>query len=83
MKYSYEINKDNSVNISVVGEPQPFAYQPHYPNGESWNAAQAEAWAKQVILSLTDPLADLPGDDSANPTKPRPVVDEPIVTIEP
>lgn len=73
MEYNYTLNKDNSVSVFTTGDDVPFAWQPNYPNGESWDATQAEAWAKQVILSLIDPLADLPGDDSARPTKPRPV----------
>lgn len=71
----YEI-VDGVVLIYEGENEVPFIRQPAYPNGAPWGAGQAEAWAEQVILSLTDPTADLAGDSPDEPTKPRPVPEE-------
>lgn len=76
----YEI-VDGVVLIYEGENEVPFLRQPTYPDGSAWGEGQAEAWAEQVILSLTDPTADLAGDSPDAPTKPRPVLEE-VVELE-
>ena len=71
----YEII-DGAVLIYEGENEVPFIRQPFWPDGSEWAEGQAEAWAAQVILSLTDPEADLAGDSPDAPTKPRPVPEE-------
>ena len=71
----YEI-KDGAVYIFDAQSDIPFIYQPHWPNGQDWADGEAEAWAAQVILALTDPDADDAGDSPEQPTKPKIVHDE-------
>lgn len=71
----YEI-VDGAVLIFEGDNETPFMFQPFWPDGSEWAEGQAEAWAEQVILSLTDPTADLAGDSPDAPTKPRIVLEE-------
>ena len=50
---------------------QPFLKQPTWPDGTPWGKGEAKAWAEQLILSLTDPTADLAGPSPDMPTEPR------------
>lgn len=54
----------------------PFLRQPTWPNGDAWEPGEAEAWAEQTILALTDPTAELAGPDRENHPQPRPVIEE-------
>lgn len=78
----YEI-VDGAVLIYEGDNETPFMFQPTFPDGSAWGEGQAEAWAKQVILSLTDPTADLPGDSPDAPTKPRPAPEQEPEVVEP
>ena len=78
----YEII-DGIVFIYDADSKIPFIRQPNWPSGDAWAKSEAEAWAKQVILSLTDPTADLAGSSPDKPIEPRPVLEEQTLTIEP
>jgi hypothetical protein len=80
--FYFEIAADKSVAIFDGVNPEPFVIQPTWPNGSEWGAGEAESWAEQMILSLTDLTADLPGDDRENPTKVRPLPDEEVEILE-
>jgi len=49
----YEINKDTfAVNIYDGINPEPFWYQPDYPNTDPFDSfEEAEAWAKLAVKS--------------------------------
>jgi hypothetical protein len=49
----YEINESTfAVNIYDEINPEPFWYQPHYPNGDAFDSyAEAEEWAKAAMES--------------------------------
>ena len=53
--------------------PEPFLHQPAWPDGTAWkNEAQARAWFDVLVTSLTDPTADLAGDNPKNHPIKRP-----------
>lgn len=56
----------------------PFLKQPTWPNGDAWKKGEAEAWATQMILALTDPTADLAGPSRDHHPEPRPVEEPPV-----
>jgi len=66
----YEI-VDGEVLIYEGENEVPFLRQPTFPDGSPWGAGQAEAWAEQAILAMTDPDADDAGDSPDAPTKPK------------
>jgi hypothetical protein len=78
----YEI-VDGAVLIYEGDNEAPFMFQPTWPDGSAWAEGEAEAWAAQVILSLTDPTSELPGDSPDAPTKPRPEPEEEVEVVEP
>jgi hypothetical protein len=78
----YEI-VDGAVLIFEGENEAPFMLQPTWPDGSAWAEGEAEAWAAQVILSLTDPTSELPGDSPDAPTKPRPAPEEEVEVVEP
>lgn len=49
----YEINPENyAINIYDGRNPEPFWYQPHYPNNDPFDSyEEAEEWAKLAVLS--------------------------------
>lgn len=49
----YEINAETfAVNIYDGINPEPFWYQPDYPNGDKFDSVEeAEAWAKLAVKS--------------------------------
>lgn len=75
MEYRYEIDADGSLWVYDSLNPEPFLFQPTWPHGASWGKGEAKKWAEQLILSMTDLTADLPGDSPDRPTNPRPVED--------
>lgn len=72
----YELDTDGAVLIFMGESDIPFILQPSWPDQTAWGKGEAEAWATQFILAATDLTADLPGDNPAQPRKPRPVVVE-------
>lgn len=83
MAFSFEILKDNTVNILEDGEVR--LVQSTWPDGTAWkDSAEAKSWAEQSILALTDPTADFAGPSPSRPTIARPVevVEEPAVIEE-
>lgn len=74
--FYFEIEESGAVVIFDGVNPEPFVRQPSWANGTEWSGDEASKWAEQVILSLTDPTADLAGDSPDEPTKPRPVPEE-------
>jgi hypothetical protein len=74
--YTFSIDEHGAVWFFDGVNPEPFMWQPNWPDGTEWADGEAEAWAKQTILALTDPDADYAGDNPANPTKPRVVPED-------
>lgn len=83
LNYSYEIDENGAVWIYDGVNPEPFMHQPTWPNNTPWKEGEASKWADQVILSLTDSEADLPGDSPEEPTRkrPAPIVAEAVEII--
>ena len=67
---------DGVVHIFEADRDVPFLKQPTWPNGDAWEEGEAEAWAEQMILALTDTTADLAGPDRENHPEPRPIPEE-------
>jgi hypothetical protein len=68
----YEINSSLEVRIWYEDGEAPNIYQPTWPDGTPWaSKKEAEAWAKQSILSIQDPTADYPGVSPSQPVIPR------------
>ena len=62
---------DGAACLFENGNDVPFVKQPHWPNGTPWAEGEAETWAEQALLALTDPDADDAGDTPDAPTKPK------------
>lgn len=73
--HTYKIIDDNfTIELFDGVQTEPYIRQPNWPDGTPWaSATEAENWAKQHILSLTDETAELAGISPAQPTLPRPV----------
>jgi hypothetical protein len=72
MKFRYEIDKNNAVWIYADSNKVASVFQPDWPDATPWaNKAEAEAWAKAWILSMTDPTAPFAGNSPDRPTEPR------------
>jgi hypothetical protein len=65
-KYKYTIDADG-VKIFENDATAPFLLQPNWPDGQAWAEGEAEAWATQKILELTDATADFAGHNPDNP----------------
>lgn len=81
----YELDTEGAALIFLPDGDIPFMFQPHWPDQTPWADGEAVAWAEQFIMAATDETADLPGDNPAQPTKPRPVIVEdetPELTVE-
>jgi hypothetical protein len=74
MDYEFKLDENGAVSIYDKGDTIPFCFQPNWPSGEAWGTGEAEAWARQLILSLSDDTEELAGDTPSQPTKPRPTV---------
>jgi hypothetical protein len=72
---NYEI-VDGVLFIYEQNRDVPFIKQPTWPCGDEWADGEAEAWAEQTILALTDPTADLAGPSRDYPTEKRPIYEE-------
>lgn len=70
-KFTFKLDADGSVIIYDGINPEPAIYQPNWPDGTEWADGEAEAWAKQFIISQEDETAELAGDNPAQPTKER------------
>jgi hypothetical protein len=80
MKFRYEIDKNNAVWIYADSNKVASVFQPDWPDTTPWaNKAEAETWAKNWILAVTDETAALPGNNPSEPTVPRSVPVEPAV----
>jgi hypothetical protein len=73
MALTYEIDAEGVALIFFEGSDKPSIIQPCWPDNTSFAEGEAQAWAEQYVLFATDPTAEMPGDNPANPTKPRPV----------
>ena len=62
------------VKIFEEGQDVPFLLQPNWADGDAWEEGEAESWAAQKVLELTDPTADLAGSNRDNHPRPRPEV---------
>jgi len=78
--FYFEIDEDGAVLIFDGVNELPFVKQPNWPAGQAWGAGEAEAWAEQLILSLTDETADYAGNSPDEPTIARPpvIIEEPV-----
>lgn len=53
-----KIDSDFAVSIFDDGADVPFLFQPHYPNGDSFDSVdEAQKWADLQIASITDSKA--------------------------
>lgn len=51
----YEIDENNAVRIWDDMNPEPFWFQPTYPNGDTFDTSrEAEAWALLAMASQSD-----------------------------
>jgi hypothetical protein len=74
-EFSFNIDAAGVLRLFDGVNAEPFVIQPNWPNGQAWADGEAEAWAEQLILALTDVDADDAGDSPDAPTKPK-YVDE-------
>jgi len=82
-RYSYLIDKNNAISFFDAENPNendaPFMFQPDWPDTTPWSSViEASRWADQLILSLEDDSADLPGWNPEMPTIER-VIEEPVI----
>lgn len=54
MNITYTIDENNAVSIFDGINPEPFIYQPHYPDGSEFTTETAQAWAEEFIIEWTD-----------------------------
>lgn len=73
----YEIDEQNAVHMWDDINPEPFLYQPHYPNGDSFDTKEeAEIWAKYKLDELTiEEAPEAPIGKNLLPT-PKPTKEE-------
>lgn len=73
----YEIDDKNAVNIYDGINPEPFWFQPHYPNGDSFDTKEeAETWAKLAVASHTEETAPFPPNGKGLEGLPKPTKEE-------
>ena len=72
-KYKFVIDEDG-VKFFADADTIPFLLQPNWPDGDAWETGEAESWAAQKLLELTDADADLPGNNRDNHPRPRPTL---------
>jgi hypothetical protein len=72
--YTYEIDEDGAVSISVEGQEAPMIFQPTWPDGTAWaSEEEASEWAQTYISSLTDPDYEFTvGFGPEEPKRPKP-----------
>jgi hypothetical protein len=71
-KYKFVIDADG-VKFFANGDAVPFLLQPTWPNGDAWESGEAQSWAAQKLLELTDADADLAGNNRDEHPRARPV----------
>jgi hypothetical protein len=71
-KYKYTIDVEG-VKFFADADTVPFLLQPNWPNGDAWESGEAESWAAQKLLELTDADADLAGNSRDDHPRARPV----------
>lgn len=77
MTIYYEIDSKNAVNIYDGINPEPFWYQPHYPNQDAFDTKEeAEEWAKLAVASHTDETAPFPPNGKGLEGLPKPTKEE-------
>jgi hypothetical protein len=73
----YEIDENNAVKIYDGINPEPFWYQPHYPNEDAFDSKEeATAWAELAMASQTDETAPFPPNGKGLEGLPRPTKEE-------
>lgn len=72
--YTYIIDDAGALWFYDGINPEPFMYQPTWPNSTPWGKGEAKKWAEQAILSLTDHAADFAGDSPEQPLIQRQLV---------
>lgn len=80
MDYRYEIDADGALWFYDDVNPEPFMFQPTWPDLTPWGKGEAKKWAEVLITSLTDETADLPGNNPDEPTRKREL---PVIEVEP
>lgn len=78
MSVRYELEEGtNAVKVFYGDSEVPSLYQPHWPNGEIWaDAAEADAWAKLYIASVTDESAPYAPNARGEEGAPKPTPEE-------
>jgi hypothetical protein len=75
--FTYEIDDSNAIHMWDGVNPEPFLFQPHWPDSTPWaDRAEAQAWAEAKVAELTDDTAPWAGFTPSQPTIPRPTVQE-------
>lgn len=74
-KYSYVIDDAGAVKAFETGSDVPFLFQPAWPDGSPFLAGEAKKFGDQLLLSLTDATADLPGNNASDHPLKRPDLD--------
>lgn len=73
----YEIDENNIVRMWDDINVEPFLYQPHYPNGDSFDSKEeAEIWAKYKLEELTIKEAPEAPIGKNFPPTPKPTPEE-------
>lgn len=73
----YEIDENNAVKIYDGVNPEPFWFQPHYPNEEAFDTREeAQAWAELALASQTSETAPFPPNEKGGNPIPKPTKEE-------
>jgi hypothetical protein len=72
-KYRFVVDADG-VKFFADADTIPFLLQPNWPNGDAWETGEAESWAGQKLLELTDVDADLAGNSRDQHPRARPIL---------
>lgn len=73
----YEVLDNNTVGVFYGDSTVPSLRQPHWPNGDAWaDAAEAEAWAKLYVASVTDEKAPYAPDARGKQGAAKPTPEE-------
>lgn len=66
-----------AVSIFDGINPEPFWYQPHYPDGGAFDSfEEATTWAELALASQTNESAPFPPNGKGQPGLPKPTAEE-------
>ena len=74
----YEIDEQNyAIKIFDGVNSEPFQYQPHYPNGDSFDSyEEAENWAKEAIKAHDSEYGFFPPNGKGLEKQPKPTAEQ-------